>query len=109
MRLKSKRKHYECDICDKIFNNYSVMVVHKRIHFGEKPYTCMNCEEGFGCLSHFKTHYQKHQQKNLDSYVNYDVDIGGNISDQNTFSNFSFRSSRAQEIYFGLLSFLFSI
>ena len=57
IRLKSTAKQYDCDICHKMFNNYSVMVVHKRVHLGEKPYRCVDCGEGFTCTSQLKTHY----------------------------------------------------
>ena len=31
MRLKCDGKQHQCDVCEKLFNNYSVMVVHKRV------------------------------------------------------------------------------
>ena len=46
------------------------MVVHKRVHFGEKPYKCVDCGEGFTCTSQLKTHYILHKQQNLYAYAN---------------------------------------
>ena len=64
MNLRTNGKRHQCDICDKMFNIYSVVVVHKRIHFGEFPYKCVECETGFVYSSHLKTHYQIHKQQN---------------------------------------------
>ena len=47
MRLKCNGKQHKCDVCQKLFNNYSVLVVHKRVHFGERPYKCLDCGDGF--------------------------------------------------------------
>ena len=44
LRLKCVGKKFQCDVCNKMFHNYSVMVVHKRIYFGERPYKCLDCE-----------------------------------------------------------------
>ena len=65
MRLKCDRKQFQCDVCENLFNNYSVMVVHKRIHFGSRPYNCEDCWERFSCTSSLKSHYKWHKQHNL--------------------------------------------
>ena len=74
IRLKSTVRKHHCDVCHKVFNNYSVMVVHKRFHFGEEPYKCGDCGEGFSCSSRLKTHYKMHKQQNVDVYENYEFD-----------------------------------
>ena len=43
MRIKCVGKQFQCDVCNKMFNNYSVIVVHERIHFCEIPYKCFDC------------------------------------------------------------------
>ena len=40
------------------------MVVHKRVHFGEKPYKFVDCGDRFNCTSNLKTHYEFHKQQN---------------------------------------------
>ena len=71
MRLKCHGKQHQCDVCEKLFNNYSVMVVHKRIHFGERPYKCLDCGDRFSCTSSLKTHYKMHKLQNESDYANY--------------------------------------
>ena len=72
MRLKCIGKQFQCDVCDKMFNNSSVMVVHKRIHYGKRPYNCLDCGDGFSCKSSLKSHYKLHKQQNLYDYENDD-------------------------------------
>ena len=69
MRLKCNGKQHECDVCDKLFNNYSVLVVHKRVHFGVRPYKCVDCGDGFSCTSSLKSHYKWHKEQNLSDYA----------------------------------------
>ena len=78
MRLKCNGKKSECDVCEKLFNNYCVMVVHKRIHFGERPYKCVDCGVRFNCSSSLKSHYKLHKQQNLYDYGN--GDLANNLS-----------------------------
>ena len=71
MRLICYGKHHQCDVCEKLFNNYSVMVVHKRVHFSERPYKCLDCGDRLNCTFSFKTHYKMHKQQNLNEYANF--------------------------------------
>ena len=64
IKLRSAIKHVKCDVCDKLFKNYFVMVVHKRMHFEERPYKCVDCDEHFFCSSHLKSHHQLHKHEN---------------------------------------------
>ena len=84
MRLRSTPKHVECDVCDKLLKNYSVMVVHKRMHFGERPYKCMDCDERMICSSHLKTHHQMHKQLKLSIYANSGCGDDLSFSDKNS-------------------------
>ena len=71
MRLKCDGKQHQCDVCEKLFNYYSVMVVHKRVHFGERSYKCLDCGVRFNCTSSLKTHYKMHKLQNESDYANY--------------------------------------
>ena len=68
MKLKCNGKQHQCDVCEKFFNNHSVMVVHKRVHFGERPYKCVDCRNRSNCLSSLKTHCKMQKQQNLNEY-----------------------------------------
>ena len=71
MRLRCKGEKFNCDICDKSFNNYPVMIVHHRSHLGERPFKCVDCRKPHRWASDLKTHYKLHQQENLYAYENH--------------------------------------
>ena len=71
MRLKCIGKQHQRDVCEKLFNIYLVVVVHKRVHFGERPYKCLDCEDRFNCTSSLKTHYKKHKLQNERDFASY--------------------------------------
>ena len=73
MRLKCSGKKHQCDVCEKFFNNYSVMIVHKRVHFGERPYKCCDCGYRFNCESSLKTHEKMHKLQNENDYASHNL------------------------------------
>ena len=44
-------KAHECDICKKTFSVKGNLVQHFRIHLGEQPYGCSECEKWFTQIS----------------------------------------------------------
>ncbi|KAF7275002.1 hypothetical protein GWI33_012282 [Rhynchophorus ferrugineus] len=54
---------YSCDICSKTFKFRSLLNMHKRTHFKERPFLCSICGKGFadkyGLRSHSITHSEK--------------------------------------------------
>ena len=68
-RLKCDGKQHQFDVCEKLFKNYLVMVVHKRVLFGDlRPYKFVDYTERFNCALSLKTHYKIHKQQNLNAY-----------------------------------------
>ena len=39
-------KSFECDVCKMVFICKSHLIIHKRVHSGEKPYKCEVCKKG---------------------------------------------------------------
>lgn len=73
LRVHTKERPFECDICEKKFIQRVNLTVHYRIHTGERPYHCKSCEKTFiqksNLDAHVNNHHKnvKHKKKNLKS------------------------------------------
>ena len=63
MKLKDKDKSlgrkFACDVCQKMFKHRHHLTEHKRLHSGEKPYQCKNCDKRFSHSGSYSVHIRR--------------------------------------------------
>ncbi|XP_078511889.1 uncharacterized protein LOC144770931 [Lissotriton helveticus] len=55
-----KVRPYACTECEKTFSHRSYLVMHQRIHSGEKPFVCPFCHKGFNRKDYLGEHIRTH-------------------------------------------------
>nr|XP_027230696.1 zinc finger protein 765-like [Penaeus vannamei] len=60
MRLHTGEKPYKCVECELEFTHKSTLLHHMRLHTGEKPYVCGICDKRFRQRVHLTTHVRLH-------------------------------------------------
>uniref|UniRef100_A0A3P9NEX3 C2H2-type domain-containing protein n=1 Tax=Poecilia reticulata TaxID=8081 RepID=A0A3P9NEX3_POERE len=62
---KGGKNMLKCGYCGRLFKFLSQLIVHQRIHTGERPFKCTECGKGFTKNSNLNLHLKMHLKNNM--------------------------------------------
>ncbi|KAM4736181.1 uncharacterized protein FYW61_006433 isoform 2-T2 [Anableps anableps] len=62
---KGGKNMLKCSYCGRLFKFLSQLIVHQRIHTGERPFKCAECGKGFTKNSNLNLHLKMHLKNNM--------------------------------------------
>ena len=60
---KGKSNDFPCFICGNIYHTKEYLLLHTKIHAGEKSFTCDSCPKSFVNITALRNHMQTHMEK----------------------------------------------
>lgn len=68
---KNRRNEFMCDICGQCYHDHSTLIIHFRMHTGERPIKCSVCDKSFASISNRNSHVaQQHSTNNATTTSN---------------------------------------
>ncbi|GLD66525.1 zinc finger protein 184-like isoform X1 [Lates japonicus] len=62
---KGGKTQLKCGYCGRMFRFLSQFIIHQRIHTGERPFKCPECDKGFSKNSNLNLHLKTHRKSNI--------------------------------------------
>ncbi|CAI6343215.1 unnamed protein product [Macrosiphum euphorbiae] len=83
-RIHNLEKEYQCNICNKSFQNRYNLEVHKSLHVNIKKFNCISCCEQFFELNGLKSHLISHIDNNIKLFENQFIQECNDVGDCNS-------------------------